>query len=104
MKRQRAKIGRPPKLDMATVVLFIEGLRRAGTVAEGARVAGVHRTTAMRWLARGREGKEPYRELLELVTEVRRLSPHRPRRARRVPRRHAAGVQSICTGPDPAGG
>lgn len=101
---RRAKIGRPPKLSMATVMLFLDGLRWGGTLTEGARSAGVHRTTAMRWLARGREGTEPYRELLELVTEVRRLSPHRPRRARRVPRRHAAGVQSICTGPDPAGG
>ena len=101
---RRAKGGRPPKLDMATVVLFIEGLRRAGTVAEGARVAGVHRVTAWRWIARGRDGKPPYAEFLELVDEVRRLFPRQPRRARRVPRRHAAGVQSICTGPDPAGG
>ena len=95
MKPKRVKIGRPPSLNMATAMLFLDGLRWGGTISAGARSAQVHRTTAMRWLARGREGKAPYRELLELVTEVRRLSPHRPRRARRVPRQRTPVVQSI---------
>ena len=94
MKPKRVKVGRPPRLDMATVVLFIDGLRGGGTISAAARRAQVHRVTASRWLARGREGTEPYRELLELVTEVRRLSPHRPRRARRVPRQRTPVVQS----------
>lgn len=95
MKRQRVRIGRKPKLDMRTIVLFMDGLRWGGTIAAGARSAQIHRTTAMRWLARGREGKRPYAEFLGLVNEVRRLSPHRPRRARRVPRQRSPVVQSI---------
>lgn len=95
MKRQRAKIGRPPKLSMATAMLFLDGLRWGGTIAAGARSAGIHRVTAMRWLSRGREGMQPYAEFLELVDEVRRLFPRQPRRARRVPRRRTPVVQSV---------
>ena len=99
---RRAKIGRPPSLDMRTSMLFLSNFRWSGSVASAARACGVHRVTCWRWLARGRAGLEPYSGFVALVDELRRLHP--PSRPRRVPRRQAAGVQSICTGPDPTGG
>ena len=93
MKRQRVRTGRPPSLDMRTALLFLNNFKWSGSVASAARAAGVHRTTAWRWIARGRDGQAPYAKLVALVDELRRHHP--PARPRRIPRRQAAGVQSI---------
>lgn len=52
--------GRPTKLTDAVASEICERLEKGVSRADAARLSGIHPATLQAWLARGRDGEEPY--------------------------------------------
>ncbi len=63
-------IGRPSKLDDLTAKRIVDAIAAGGSRAAAAEAARVHRSTLMTWLARGRNGEQPYRDFLDRVKKA----------------------------------
>lgn len=85
--------GPRPKLSAEKHEAIVDALRRGATLADAARLAGVHPVTLSRWLARGAlNAGGPYRDLAAAVNETQRPKPiaARPRHIRRAYERQVA--------------
>jgi len=70
-KNQKTPGGRPAKLTPEVQEAILKVIRSGGTYAAAARYVGVTETTLYEWLAKGRDGLQPYATFAEAVEKAR---------------------------------
>lgn len=63
-------MGRPSKLDELRAKRIVDAIKAGASRTGAAKCARVHRATLMDWLARGRDGEQPYADFLDRVREA----------------------------------
>lgn len=63
-------MGRPSKLDDLRAKRVVDAIAKGLSRTAAAAKARVHRATLMDWLARGRDGEQPYADFLDRVKEA----------------------------------
>lgn len=66
-----ARTGRPTKLTAAKAQAIVEHIENGNYPEVAAQAEGVDRSTYYRWMARGRDGDQPYSDFHDQVTEAR---------------------------------
>lgn len=65
-----ALVGRPSKLDDLRAKRIVDAVAAGASRTGAAKAARVHKATLMDWLARGRDGEQPYADFHDRVREA----------------------------------